>query len=492
MTGRERLVVVGNGMAGARTVEEILMRGGGDRFRITVFGDEPHGSYNRILLSAVLAGHEHAENIVTHPFEWYADRDVTLHAGVRVLAIDRVARRVLDDRDGRTPFDKLIVATGSRPFVPPIAGLGDARAPRPGVFVFRTIEDCRAIAGWAGGSRRAAVIGGGLLGLEAARGLLGHGLEVQVLEAGPCLMGQQLDESAATILRETLEGMGIVVHTGAITAAILGEDRITGLALRDGGQIACDMVVVAAGVRPNTDLATECGLPVDRAIVVDDQLRSAGDPDVYAVGECAQHRGTVYGLVAPLWEQASVLADHVTGADPRAAYLGSKLVTKLKVMGVDLAVMGVKSPGPGDELVQYAEPARGVYEHVIVRDGRIVGATLLGEVGRVPFLTQAFDLGTPLPTNRAALLFDFGEAAEAVSALDLPDDARICNCNGVRKRDISRCLAEGASTVADVMRVTRAGTGCGTCASRVRELVDAAEALSEGRSSDEMAAPATR
>ncbi len=469
---RRRLVVIGNGMAGARTVEEILARGGGEQFAITVFGDEPYGNYNRILLSGVLAGESDPTDIFINPLDWYTENNIELRAGVRVTHVDREAHLVYGDDDTQIAYDKLIYATGSRPFVPPIEGLKDAFGPREGVFVFRTLDDCNAITSYATGCRRAAVIGGGLLGLEAARGLLTHGVEVHVVEAAPHLMFQQLDANGGRILARTLREMGIGVHTASATAAVTGDDRITGLQFKDGAHLECDMVVVAAGIRPNSQLASDIGLAVGRAVVVDDQMLT-DDPDIYAVGECAQHRDQVYGLVAPLWEQAEVLADHITGANETSAYEGSKLATKLKVMGVELAVMGLKEPeSDEDEVLQFSEPSKGIYKSVIIRDGRLVGATLLGDVSKVSFLTQAFDKGTLLPEDRKELMFDLGAAPAEVSIADMPDSDQICNCNGVSKGDIVGCCAGGATSVTAVMKGTRAGTGCGSCRIQVAQIVE--------------------
>ena len=381
---QESLVVIGNGMAGARAVEEILARGGGERFRITVFGDEPYGNYNRIMLSHVLAG-EAAEEIYLNPLDWYADNAVTLHAGVRVVRIDRFAKKVFADDGQVVPYDTLIVATGSRTFFPPMDGMWlDDRTLTPGVFGFRTMDDTAAMLAYARERTSAVVIGGGLLGLEAAHGLQQHGLTVHVVQGGPVLMNQQLDEEAGAILRRVLEQKhGITVHTGQRPTAIRSAGAVTGVVLADGSVIDADMVVVTAGIRPNVGLAVVSGLTVERAIVVDDQMRSVDDPDVYVVGECAQHRGQVYGLVAPLWEQAGVLADHVTGADPEAAYHGSRNATKLKVAGVAVAQMGIKRPErDDDEFVRFSEPRKGVYKSVVVRDGKLVGATLLGDTRR--------------------------------------------------------------------------------------------------------------
>jgi nitrite reductase (NADH) large subunit len=286
-------------------------------------------------------------------------------------------------------------------------------------------------------------------------------------------MNQQLDLQAGEILRRSVERLGIQVHVGARTTEITGRDEVTGVRLADGRTIACDMVVIAAGIRPNAELAANSGFTVERAVVVDDQLRTLDDPDVYAVGECVQHRGQVYGLVAPLWEQARVLADHITGADPAAAYHGSRTATKLKVAGVDVAAMGLKSPErDDDEFVVFAEPRRGVYKSVVVRDDRLVGATLLGDMSKVAFLMQAFDHGMPLPAERVELLFDLGSPAAEVGVAELADDAQVCNCNGVSKGTLVRTVAGGARSTAAVMDATRAGKGCGSCVSLVTQIVD--------------------
>lgn len=328
---RRRLVVIGNGMAGARAVEEILARGGAGQFSITMFGDEPYGNYNRTMLSHVLSGEESDADIFLNPLSWYQDNGITLHAGVRADGIDRFAKHVFSS-DGRvTPYDTLIIATGSRSHLPPMDGLyTPSGSVKQGVFCFRTIDDTRKMAAHARQEhhRHAVVVGGGLLGLEAAGGLRSIGLGVDVVHPGGHLMSAQMGPDAGAILRCSVEALGIGVLTGSRATAVLGKDRVTGVRLRDRPDIECDMVV-AAGTRPNVDLAVLSGLPVERAIVVDDSLRVQDEDDIYAVGECVQHRGEVYGLVAPLWEQAAVLASHVTGTDTGAAYLGSRTATKL-------------------------------------------------------------------------------------------------------------------------------------------------------------------
>ncbi|GAB1640909.1 nitrite reductase large subunit NirB [Krasilnikovia sp. MM14-A1259] len=470
---RMRLVVVGNGMAGARTVEEILQRDP-DRFDITMFGEEPYGNYNRIMLSNVLAGVEDEAGIFLNDTQWYADNGITLHAGCRVDRIDRKRKRVHADDGTQTPYDKLIIATGSTAFVPPIAGVHrPGRGYHQGVFAFRTLDDTRNMIRYARDHERAVVIGGGLLGLEAARGLQQHVSHVTLIHAMGHLMNTQLDEPAGRTLQASVEKLGIEVICDGLTTEILGKHAVTGVKLKNGRVIDCDVVVLAAGIRANAELASTSGLSVEQGVVVDDQMRVAGETDIYAVGECAQHRGVTYGLVAPLWDQARVLADHVTGTNDAAAYQGSQVATKLKVAGVDVAAMGLKEPElDTDETVTFAEPRRGVYQSLIIRDDRLVGATLVGDVRKVAFLMQAFDRGLPLPEERAQLLFDIGTGPAEVSAADMADDAQVCNCNGVCKGEIVEAVQCGIKSVNGVMDKTRAGKGCGSCKGLVQQIVE--------------------
>jgi nitrite reductase (NADH) large subunit len=473
---RRRLVVVGNGMAGARAVEEILARGGAEQFTITMFGDEPYGNYNRIMLSHVLSGEESDADIFLNSLHWYQDNNITLHAGVRVERIDRFTKYVFANNGHVVPYDVLIIATGSQSFMPPMDGLyTPSGSIKPGVFTFRTIDDTRNMVQHAQfeDHHRAVVIGGGLLGLEAARGLQSHGIGVDVVHSGGHLMNAQMGPDGGAILRRSVEALGIRVHTGSRTTAVLGEDRVTGVRLRDQPDIGCDMVVVAAGIRPNVDLAVLSGLHVERAIVVDDQLRVVDEDDIYAVGECVQHRGEVYGLVAPLWEQAVVLADHVTGTDTSSAYLGSRTATKLKVAGVEVASMGLQGPErETDEHIVFSEPSRGVFKSIVIRDNKMVGATLLGDSRKVAYLTQAFDKGLPLPEERISLMFDLGGPAEEQGVAELDDDAQVCNCNGVSKKSLVDAVRGGCNTVAGAMDATRAGKGCGSCKLLVKQVVE--------------------
>ncbi len=470
---RSRLVVVGNGMAGARFVEEVLERGGGEQFRITVFGDEPHGNYNRIMLSPVLAGESHEDEIVLNSHDWYADNGVDLRAGVRVTRADPAAKVVYGDDGSVTPYDHLVLATGSYSFIPPMTGVRTADGGLlPGVYGFRTIDETRAMLAATGRCRRAVVMGGGLLGLEAARALQGHGLQVDLVHAMPWLMNAQLSREAGAILERSVQSLGITVHLDAMASEVLGDEHVEGMLLADGRRLDCDLLVVAAGVRPHTDVAVRSGLEVERAVVVDDQLRT-DDPDVYAIGECAQHRGSVYGLVAPAWEHAKVLADVLTGTDPEAEYHGSRTATKLKVAGVDVATMGVNVPErDDDEFLVISEPKRGVHLAVVIRDDKLVGATLLGDTRKVAFLTQAFDRGTALPEERIRLLVDLSDGAEEVGVAEMPADSQVCNCNGVTKGAICGAVADGCGSVGAVMDRTRAGKGCGSCKSLVTRIVE--------------------
>jgi nitrite reductase (NADH) large subunit len=471
---KQRLVVIGNGMAGARAVEEILARGGADLFDFVMFGEEPYGNYNRILLSNVVNGAQDASEIFLNSLAWYTENNIRLHAGVKAIAIDRTSKMVIGTGGIIEGYDKLIIATGSSAFIPPIRNIaGEGGRLRPGVFAFRTLDDCNAIVAEAARSQRAAVIGGGLLGLEAARGLLTHGCEVHVVHLASTLMNQQLDGPGAAILRTIMEEMGVRVHLERSTVEILGDDRVTGLAFKDGSTLECDMVVVSAGITPNCEVAIRSGLTVERAIVVDNHMRSIDDFNVYVVGECAQHQGKVYGLVAPLWDQAKALADHVTGKDSSAGYHGSKLATKLKVMGVELASMGITDPSEeDDEVVQFSEPKKGRYKKLVIRKGRLAGAIMMGDLSKVAYLMQAFDKNTPLPDDRLSLLFDIGAPAQKVTFEEMADTAQVCNCNGVSKAAIGACVARGKRTGKSVMAATRAGMGCGSCKTLVGELVN--------------------
>ena len=470
---KQKLVVIGNGMAGARAVEEVLARGGADMFDIVMFGDEPYGNYNRIMLSNILNGTQTADEILINPLQWYADNEITLHAGQRVDKIDRAARVVVSEGGIRETYDHLLIATGSRAFIPPIKGIrGEDGRLKPGVFGYRSLDDCTAIVDYAKKSRVAVTIGGGLLGLEAARSMMLLGCESHVVHLAGHLMEMQLDQTGGGLLKKAIEDMAIKVHVGMSTTEVLGDDKVTGLTFKDGSSIACDLVIVAAGIRPNAEIGLRAGLTVERAIVVNDHMQAVDDMNVYVVGECAQHRGKLYGLVAPLWDQAKVFAEHITERNRKAAYHGSKLATKLKVSGVDLASMGIVDPmEERDEVVQFTEPKRGTYKKLIVRDGRLVGGILMGDISKAAFLMQAFDRDAPLPEERLTLLFDLGTPSAKVTFDEMPADMQICNCNGVSKGAIAACVEGGSKTPKAVMTATRAGMGCGSCKGQINDLV---------------------
>lgn len=369
---RERLVVIGNGMAGVRTVEELLKLAPA-RYDITVLGAEPHGNYNRIQLSPVLAGEKKIEDIITHPREWYAQSGITLHTNDPVTSVDCASRSVQTLSGRRAQYDRLLIATGSQPFVLPVPGRG-----LPGVVAFRTIEDVEVMLDAVRQHKRAVVIGGGLLGLECANGLARQGMEVTLVHLMDWLMERQLDPVASGLLQASLETRGLRFKLKAQTDCILGEERVTGVRFKDGSEVAADLVVMAAGIVPDIALAKAAGLVCERGLVVDDALCTS-DPAVFAVGECAQHRKICYGLVAPLWEQARVIAARLAD-DSTAVYQGSVVSTRLKVTGIDLFSAGNFMGDDGTDALVFRDPRRGIYKKLVLRDGRIDGAVLYGDV----------------------------------------------------------------------------------------------------------------
>jgi nitrite reductase (NADH) large subunit len=368
---KPRLVVVGNGMAAVRVLEELLKLAP-ERYAITVFGAEPHGNYNRILLSPLLAGDKSLADIVTHPPEWYAARGIALHAGDPVTALDR-AQRVVTARSGRRAgYDRLLLAPGSKPFVLPVPGRD-----LPGVVSFRDIADVQAMLEASRRHRRAVVIGGGLLGLECAYGLKRRGMDVTVVHLMDRLMERQLDPAAAALLQQHLEASGLDILLTAQTEAILGTDRASAVRLQDGREIAADLVVMAAGIVPNLDLARAARLPCERGVLVNDTLQTF-DPRIYAVGECVQHRKAIYGLVAPLYEQSRVCANHLAGHGT-TRYPGSVVSTRLKVTGVELFSAGNFLGGESTRDLVYTDRRRGIYKRLVLREGRLEGAVLYGD-----------------------------------------------------------------------------------------------------------------
>ncbi|MFM0214622.1 MULTISPECIES: NAD(P)/FAD-dependent oxidoreductase [Paraburkholderia] len=394
---RSRLVVIGNGMAGMRTVEELLKLAP-DLYDITVFGAEPYGNYNRIMLSPVLAGEKSVDDIILNSRSWYEENGIRLHAGDPVVAIDRM-RRTVRSRDGvEAGYDRLLIATGSKPFLIPVPGHN-----LPGVIAFRDIQDVETMLDAARNHRHAVVIGGGLLGLEAANGLMRQGMSVTVVHVTDSLMDRQLDRSASALLQQALERKGLRFLLKANTAEIVGPDRVTAVRFDDGTEVPADLVVMTAGVRPNIDLAKQAGLHCERAIVVDDTLQTY-DPRIYAVGECVQHRTATFGLVAPIWDQARVCGAHLAGAGHRR-YVQRATATKLKVTGVELYSAGDFIGGPDSEDLVLRDPRRGVYKRLVIEDNRVIGAVLYGDVKEGAWYFDLIQSRTDISSLRSHLLF---------------------------------------------------------------------------------------
>jgi assimilatory nitrate reductase electron transfer subunit len=468
-------------MAGAHLVEELRQRD--DRLRVTVLGAEERPAYNRVLLSSVLAGSLPPDAIRLHDPAWAVAHGIDVRVGTRVTGIDREARVVTVNStgtaagtSGTVEYDVLVLATGSIPWLPPTTGLtGAGGRPADGVVAFRTVADCEAILRTSG---RVVVLGGGLLGLEAARGLAGRGRDVTVVHPAGHLMERQLDAGAGRVLGRTLAGLGVTIRLGVLATRYDAEAR--GVELDDGSFLPAGLVVVATGVRPEVALARQAGLAVEHGVVVDDRMRSVTDLRVRAIGECAEHRGTVHGLVQPAWEQATVVADLLTGADPDALYTGSRTVTRLKARDVDLAAMGDApdlddDPVTGVEAVQLADPSRGRYAKVVLRDDRVVGAVVLGFPEAAARLTQLYDADLPAPSDRLALLVGtpVGDTVPAaVNPARLPDRAVVCRCNTVTKGQLTAAWSAGARSVEALAEATRATTGCGGCADAVCGIAD--------------------
>lgn len=465
----EKLVIIGNGMAPGRLLEH-LFDAAPDRFEVTIFNAEPRVNYDRIMLSPVLSGEKSFEEIVIHGDRWYIDRGITLYKGHKIVAIDRVAKTVTSEHGETARYDKLVIATGSVPFILPVPGNH-----LPGVITYRDLDDVNAMLLAAQSRETAVVIGGGLLGLEAAAGLKARGMDVTVLHLMPTLMERQLDSAAGYLLQRELERRGIGVVTKANTEAILGDRKVAGVKLTDGRVIPASLVVMAAGIRPNAALAREAGLPVNRGIVVDDGLRSA-DPDILAVGECAEVGGQVYGLVAPLYDMARVAAARLLG-DDGAAFVHSDTPTKLKVTGIDLFSLGDFAESEEREEIVLRDAAAGIYKRLVLQDNRIVGAVLYGDTADGAWFNDLKKKRTDIGEMRETLIF--GQAYQGGTPLDpmaavaaLPDDAEICGCNGVCKSKITDAIgAMGLTTLEEVRAHTKASASCGTCTGLVERLM---------------------
>ncbi|MGX6445031.1 nitrite reductase large subunit NirB [Neobacillus sp. K501] len=458
---KQKLVVIGNGMAGVRAVEEVL-KINPDQFEITIFGSEPHPNYNRIQLSTVLQGGTSVRDITINDWSWYETNGIHLYTGETVLSIDTRKQIVLTDNQRKVAFDKLIIATGSNPFMLPLPG-----ADKEGVTAFRNIKDCEKMMEYSKKYRKAAVIGGGLLGLEAARGLLNLGMEVDVIHIYDYLMERQLDRTAGKLLQKELEAQGMNFLLQKNTAEILGRKRVTGLKFKDGSKIKADLVVMAVGIKPNVSLAQAAGIPVNRGIIVNDFLET-GVTNVFAVGECAEHRGIAYGLVAPLYQQGQVLARRICGMDA-APYQGSVLSTQLKVSGVEVFSAGKINEDENTKVYKMYDDWRGVYKKVLIEDGKITGAVLFGD-------TQEGNKLLNFIKNEAKveeyLQSDSNEAPQISGVQSMADEELICGCNGVTKGAIIEAIqTQGLTTVEQVKGCTNASRSCGGCKSLVQDLL---------------------
>ncbi len=461
---KKKLVIIGNGMGTCRLLDELSARGGAFQYEITVFGEEQGGAYNRIMLGKVLAGGA-PDDIVTKPLEWYDKNNVRLIDRTRVVKLDTLRKQVVTADGQMRGYDVAVLATGSQPVVPALEGMNDDNGElKPGLFVYRTIGDCMRMREHARSGDSAVVVGGGLLGLEAAKVLADRGLHVTVVQLKKTLMNAQLDEIGGEMLERQMERAGIFVRTGRTVEAVYAEERVKGVYLDDGTNRPADIVVLACGVRPRTDVAKASGLPVNRGIIVNDTLATEV-PSVYAFGECAEHQGKTYGIVAPVWEQAVVLADVLTGRNAAATYRGSKLYTRLKVAGVEVATLGISQPErPEDDVLQIVQDRKDAYRKLIVRDGRLVGAILVGDTAAAGTLVQHFDRGDLLPEDPLELLCQPSGTTDPAARI-------VCNCHKVTEASVCEAIAAGAESVEAISAATKACTGCGSCKSEVGQLL---------------------
>ncbi|KWX86804.1 nitrite reductase [Paenibacillus riograndensis] len=465
---REKLVLIGNGMAGVGTVEQILKLGGA--YDITVFGSEPHPNYNRIMLSYVLEGSKTIEEIVLNDRQWYADHNITLHTGTTVVRIDEAARQIITDNGMSVPFDKAIIATGSNSFILPVPG-----SDKEGVVGFRDIADCDAMIAAAKQYRTAAVIGGGLLGLEAAKGLVNLGMDVTVVHLLEDLMERQLDHNASAMLQAELARQGVKFAMGKQTVELTGDERVNGLRFSDGTELAADFVVMAVGIKPNTQLARESGITVNRGIVVDDYLQTS-IPGVYSVGECTEHRGTCYGLVAPLFEQGSVLAKHLCGV-PTQPYEGSVVATKLKISGVDVFSAGEFTENAEHTVISAKDEWKRTYKKILLKNNIIVGAVLFGDVTESANLQKLVKQGAEMTDEIYSEVMGTGccgggGAKKGLSVETMADEEIVCGCNGVTKKAIVDAVTEnGFTTVDEIKACTGATRSCGGCKPVVEQIL---------------------
>ncbi|MBA5716949.1 nitrite reductase large subunit [Bacillus subtilis] len=463
--GKKQLVLVGNGMAGVRAIEEILSVAK-DEFQITIFGAEPHPNYNRILLSKVLQGDTDIKDITLNDWDWYEENNIQLYTNETVIKVDTENKTVITDADRIQPYDELILATGSVPFILPIPG-----ADKKGVTAFRDIKDTDTMLAASKQYKKAAVIGGGLLGLEAARGLLNLGMDVSVIHLAPFLMERQLDATAGRLLQNELEKQGMTFLLEKQTEEIVGDDRVEGLRFKDGTSIEADLVVMAVGIRPNTTLGAESGIPVNRGIIVNDYMQTE-IPHIYAVGECAEHRGIAYGLVAPLYEQAKVLAKHICGIETKP-YEGSVLSTQLKVSGVEVFSAGDFNESEEKKAIKVFDEQDGIYKKIVLRGNQIVGAVLFGDSSEGNRLFSMIQKEADISeTSKISILQPLDQQAGTSITAAMSDDEIICGCNGVSKGAIIQAIQEkGCSSTDEIKACTGASRSCGGCKPLVEEIL---------------------
>ena len=470
---KPKLVMVGNGMAGVRTLEELL-KISPDHYDITVFGAEPHPNYNRILLSPVLAGEMTVQDIILNDHSWYADNNIKLHTGKTVSRIDRLKRKVIAEDGTEESYDRLLLATGSNPFMLPVPG-----NQLPGVISYRDIKDTDEMIEAAKLYQHAVVIGGGLLGLEAANGLKLRGMDVTVVHAAGWLLERQLDETAGKMLQKSLEDRGLKFLLDKMTEALIaGESgRVAAVRFKDGMQIPADLVVMAVGIRPNTALAESAGIYCNRGIVVNDTLQTY-DPKIYAVGECVAHRGVAYGLVAPLFEQGKVAANHLANFGI-GRYTGSVTSTKLKVTGIDLFSAGDFTGSSDTEEIVLNDAMGGVYKKLVIKDNKLVGGVLYGDTADGPWYFQMLRDGQDIHEIRDHLMFgqshvgDVGHQGHSKAAT-MADSAEVCGCNGITKGTIVKAIKEkGLFTLDDIKKHTKASSSCGSCANLCEQILSA-------------------
>jgi nitrite reductase (NADH) large subunit len=462
---RKRLAIVGNGPAAGRLLDALAMRGALTSLDIAVFGEEPVGCYNRVLLSRVLSG-TNPQEITLKDAEWYRQANIRFHAGIRVLRLDLNERFVYGTRRITESFDHLVLATGSRAVIPTIPGLHDDDSMLQGAYVFRTLDDCEAIRNSVVPNDNAVVLGGGLLGLEAAKGLADLGMGVTVVDRAPGPMSRQLDLEGQAALSRQLERIGIHCRGGVTTECVMGTHTVEGVRLTNGEVLPCRLLVMACGIHPRIELARSAGLPVKKAMVVNSWLHVEGMPHIHGIGECVEIDGELFGTVAPIWDQVEVLADVLAGRPRSHGYRRAATYTKLKVAGVDVASFGEIGEDHDDEVVIVSQPRENIHAKLRISGGYLVAAQLVGDTRHAARLLQYRDQRIPVPKHRLDLL-----VSDDANALDSAQSPEICSCHQVSEETVLGAIANGANDLTAIGQATRAGTGCGSCQTALCKLI---------------------